>query len=176
MSPISRPKQFTNFPALPKELRIKIWQYAAAQINWLIMFQTTNSTFPGVPKFTSLRSPTPYIALLCANSEARDEALKDYIKVDGPNFQMPFYFNFWKDTVYLKGDHWDDDKISYLVDSLAKNMRGTLVRVWRHGIEFWMAGFSPEGYAMPVPSLWRLPSGRLSITRLRNRDTGEFIM
>ena len=150
MSPTTRPKQFTNFPALPKELRIKIWQYAAAQINWLIMFKNASWALD-IPIFRYLHYPTPYLSLLSVNSEARDEALKQYIRIDTHSVPMHVYFNCHEHTLYLKGSHWDNDNIAYLVDHVALKQKGTVVRLRRRGIELWVAGVTPEGRALPLP-------------------------
>jgi hypothetical protein len=114
MSLTIRQKQFTCFPSLPKELRFKIWHYARARSTQIVHLK--NSGHGSHIKFTRVKPP-PF---LFVNREARRECLRQCVRISGPRFTAPFYFNPGGDKVYLAGG-WSAREISLLVAAFAQN-------------------------------------------------------
>ncbi|KAE9976686.1 hypothetical protein EG328_002472 [Venturia inaequalis] len=97
---MSTPKTFQQFPLLPSELRIKIYQYALTTPRTIII-ACRREKIQGTRQYKeTLTSKTPVPALIHTSREARFESLKLYtpsFKTDtSPNYT---YIHFEKDTI-----------------------------------------------------------------------------
>ncbi|KAE8448349.1 hypothetical protein EG329_009593 [Mollisiaceae sp. DMI_Dod_QoI] len=101
------PGSFTNFPELPSELRLKIWEYALPGPRILgVGHKTQYKTIYGraIPTIFEWRTSDPVPSILHACHESREEALKNY----RPSFGIPLqqgknYIDFSKETIYFGG-------------------------------------------------------------------------
>lgn len=99
---------FHNFPLLPAEIRLKIWNMAMETPRTI----TIDMFVPRVPRpwkrFVPYTGPplkierlgTPVVLHTC--SESREEALRRYTLYSSSRFQTSFYVNFSADTLGFK--------------------------------------------------------------------------
>jgi len=114
LPPVSEPRsQFTIFPTLPAELRLKIWEFALPGPR-VVEIKAPDCIFlEGDPiaslDFTSACAvPTP----LHVNSEAREVALQHYqLSFATGTFPPRIYFCFERDTLYFPEWVFDDGSV-----------------------------------------------------------------
>jgi hypothetical protein len=102
-------KGFPQFPRLPQEIRLKIWDMVTDEPRAVIIRGRLGDSHGG------LRSPTPPPAALHVCLESREVALKKYELVFSARYLFDYpariWFNFSKDMVYFRNrgeDGWSN--------------------------------------------------------------------
>lgn len=98
--------EFTLFPFLPPELRLKIWEAVAAEPQTVELSCTPTSSYLSKGRWFSHNKP-PVIFGIC--SESRSVALTHYSELEFSSDQIgvpwpKLYFNFELDTLWLCND------------------------------------------------------------------------
>jgi 2EXR family len=104
-------KEFTLFSKLPKELRLKVWEYAAreprivevcqAQDEWYITYETEENDYESANS-APFYSPTALPVIFHISQESRAIALENYT-LSFPNGSQPaqIYYNSFVDLLYF---------------------------------------------------------------------------
>lgn len=112
MSSTRLPTTFTLFPALPFELRIKIYSFASQEPRIVTITYGSQSTkYKGknISRFDGWKTPDPVPVILHVSRESRAEALKSYKPAFGSHFHpAKIYFDFSKDTLRFGNGHGAD--------------------------------------------------------------------
>jgi hypothetical protein len=115
-------REFTLFPQLPTELRIKIWNVAILP---RIVFMSKYNTSRGQPDRTSPLYTPCIPSLLQVSREARQIGLENYKRSQGlsSNLQMqigPIYFNLKLDTLLCAC--WDGTSLRSIEPNFLKKV------------------------------------------------------
>jgi hypothetical protein len=99
-------KQFTLFPDLPPELRLRIWEFASAiprSVRLREFVPNERRTPDGLP---AAFGPPRCSSILHVCRDSREIALKGYSLINDSMFSAPLYFNEANDTLVLPPNSW----------------------------------------------------------------------
>jgi hypothetical protein len=150
---------FPQFPRLPQELRLKIWDVVTDEPRAVAIRLIYDMN--GIPT-RGFRSPTPVPAALHVCMESRETALKKYeLSFSGHSayysldYPARIWFNFEKDMVYFR----NRGTIGWhcLIQFQSSIVSKDLERIQFLGIDIENTASYHYGWHMPRPSLWPAP-------------------
>ncbi|MCJ1248771.1 hypothetical protein MMC30_005990 [Trapelia coarctata] len=149
---VSGPRsEFTLFPALPAELRLKIWEFALPGPR-VVEIKAPPPSFADRPPDSALDDFTSSCAiptLLHVNSEARGIALKHYeLSFATGTFPPRIYFSFERDTLYFPEYVFDDGGVADITPFIMAISSSERARVRRVAVDVdrWFASNDNSDY------------------------------